>query len=118
MISVKTNGDIEYNALGGGYGCGVLSGEGLVELGSGPGGPLESGVAVGSGAFRRQIGRFMFGVGEGVGGASVGFGLNFRGGIAVGKGSGGTRGSGKTGSSGAEITTVRFQFGPYGEALF
>ena len=97
------------------------NGEG-VTLASGPGEPELIGVAVGNGALRRQIGKFKFGVGVGVGSVvgtiTIGLGLNLGGGMGVGSGSGGMRGSGKRGSSAALITSVRFQFGPYGEALF
>jgi hypothetical protein len=104
-----------------GYGCSVPNGDG-VTLASGPGEPELIGVAVGSGALRRQIGKFKFGVGVGVGSVvgttTMGLGLNLGGGIGVGSGSGGTRGSGNCGSSAALMTSVRFQFDPYGEALF
>jgi hypothetical protein len=88
-------------------------------LGPAKGVPLEAGtaIAVGRGAARRQIGRFMFGVGVGDGAGVLGVGLNFGGGGAVGSGSGGTRGSGNPGSAAALMTSVRFQFGPYGEVL-
>lgn len=82
----------------------------------GPGVP--SGVAVGNGAARRQIGRFIFGVGVGVASVGCGVGVRFGGGGSVGGGTGGTRGSGKPGSVAAVITSVRFQLGPYGDALF
>ena len=75
-------------------------------------------VGVGSGAFLRQIGTFKFGVG--VGSAKidgVGVGRNLGVGVGVGSGLGGTRGSGNSGSGAAAITSVRFQFGPYGAAL-
>lgn len=80
--------------------------------------PLCTGVAVGNGAARRQIGRFIFGVGVGEGPIVGGRGLNFGVGVGVGTTAGGTRGSGKPGSSAAAITSVRFQSGPYGSAFF
>jgi hypothetical protein len=80
-------------------------------------GVSPAGVAVGSGAARRQTGRLRFGVGVGDGDATAGFGVCFGGGGAVGIGTGGTRGSGKPGSLAAEMTCVRRQFGPYGAVL-
>lgn len=78
-----------------------------------PGVPEADGLAVGSGWARRQIGMFKFGVGVAEGKAD-GRGLCLGGGGMVGGGTGGTRGSGNLGSSAADMTSVRFQSGPYG----
>lgn len=69
---------------------------------------VSDGAAVGNGDWR-QIGMFGFGVGVGTG---VGRGLGVGG--RVGSGCGGTRGSGKRGSTAAESACERFQSGPYG----
>jgi hypothetical protein len=57
------------------------------------------------------------GVGLGEGVAACGVGVNFGRGGGVGNGAGGTRGSGKPGSEAADMTSLRFQSGPYGPAL-
>ena len=75
-------------------------------------------MGVGRGASRRQIGILRFGVGVGVATVGNGAGVCFGGGGSVGGGTGGTRGSGNAGSVAADITSVRFQLGPYGDALF
>ena len=78
-----------------------------------PGVPDAEGLNVGSGAPRRQIGMVRLGVGVAEG-SDDGRGVRFGAGGSVGGGTGGTRGSGNCGSWAADITSVRFQSGPYG----
>ena len=94
--------------LGFGSGDSLVCGDGDSEPTVG----VPTGLAVGSGARRRQIGRFTFGVGVGLAGSGVGVGVDLGFGGTVGNGTGGTRGSGKAGSPAAESTCWRFQSGP------
>ncbi len=112
IISTDSNKNISYNhRLGFGVALGPFNAWDALGLGSAVGGPE----ALGDGEGERlrkgtwsQIGTL--GLGVGVRFTVTGFGV----GGSVGRGLGGTRGSGNPGSGAAARVCERFQSGPYG----